>query len=378
MMQFCPSEELFNFSDPCIRQAWSSFLPVILVFIICLAKIPIQIPIPDRLNFIPFSSFLNLNDAVALDAVAEKMRRAADGEILEDVDVISKDAKPSFWRTFLLCTVALIETLAWIAYGSFRIIISQKQDDPKAFDTTLVLPFILALPWIYALFRPLLKPPLTPPYDLFVLYLAHLVMGVIMLGAVLFNHLSYDESLPETWGLVGLVGNLALLILGLVLIVSARMAVPPKGVNPDDVVCTSFAIHGLYQCTYLLLRAQGKTVSPEDYTTLWGWITFSWVYPLVKKGTNTTLSEKDVWDLSPTMQSRPLFVQFGRTTDGKRGLLGKLWTANGFDILMDFVLTIASVLFNYTGPFFLKSVLLSLIWSLCLIADDYLMVTGRF
>ena len=79
------------------------------------------------------------------------------------------------------------------------------------------------------------------------------------------------------------------------------------------------------------------------------------------------------------MQSRPLFVQFGRTTDGKKGLLGKLWAANGFDILMDFVLTIASVLFNYTGPFFLKSALLSLIWSLCSVADDYLMVlTGRF
>jgi hypothetical protein len=25
------------------------------------------------------------------------------------------------------------------------------------------------------------------------------------------------------------------------------------------------------------------TVSLEDYTTLWGWITFSWVWPLVKR-----------------------------------------------------------------------------------------------
>jgi hypothetical protein len=28
---------------------------------------------------------------------------------------------------------------------------------------------------------------------------------------------------------------------------------------------------------------QGKSVSPEDYTTLWGWITFSWVWPLVER-----------------------------------------------------------------------------------------------
>ncbi len=28
---------------------------------------------------------------------------------------------------------------------------------------------------------------------------------------------------------------------------------------------------------------QGLSVSPEDYTTLWGWVTFSWVWPLVKR-----------------------------------------------------------------------------------------------
>ena len=237
IMHICPSPaHPFNFSDPCIRQAWSSFLPLILVFVICLVNISIKIPIPDRLNLTGFNPFLNLNDAVALDAVAEKMTRPASGESFLDDEGVSKVAKPPFWRTFLLCIVALLETLAWIAYGSFRVIMSQKQDDP---EPALILPFILALPWLYALFRPLFKPPLTPPYDLFVLYLAHLAMGVIMLGAVLFNHTSYDVPLPDTWALVGLVGNLLLLIIGLVLIVSVRMAIPPKGVNPDDIVCTS-------------------------------------------------------------------------------------------------------------------------------------------
>jgi hypothetical protein len=28
---------------------------------------------------------------------------------------------------------------------------------------------------------------------------------------------------------------------------------------------------------------QGLSVSPEDYTTLWGWVTFSWVWPLVRR-----------------------------------------------------------------------------------------------
>ncbi len=28
---------------------------------------------------------------------------------------------------------------------------------------------------------------------------------------------------------------------------------------------------------------QGLSVSPEDYTSLWGWVTFSWVWPLVRR-----------------------------------------------------------------------------------------------
>ena len=28
---------------------------------------------------------------------------------------------------------------------------------------------------------------------------------------------------------------------------------------------------------------QGVSMSPEDYTTLFEWITFTWVYPLIKR-----------------------------------------------------------------------------------------------
>lgn len=57
----------------------------------------------------------------------------------------------------------------------------------------------------------------------------------------------------------------------------------------------------------------GITVSAEDYTILWNWISFAWVYPLIKKGTKETLGENDVWSLSPSMSSRPLFVKFVNT-----------------------------------------------------------------
>lgn len=84
-------------------------------------------------------------------------------------------------------------------------------------------------------------------------------------------------------------------------------------------------------------------------------MTFSWVYPLIKLGTATTLHEKDVWELSPTFQSRPVFIQFGRTP--RRTLQRQIWAANSLDVILDFTLMYVSVILSYAGPFFLKRIL---------------------
>ena len=142
-------------------------------------------------------------------------------------------------------------------------------------------------------------------------------------------------------------------------------------------------------------------MTPEDYTSLWGWITFNWVYPLVQQvsfidvrhfladcllqGRDTTLNEDDVWNMSPTMQSRPVFVKFsslqyvllafpfsvltcnkaGRHSFANFGRPTHWTSCMPFLIYplrqlmkpstsLDFMLTFVSVVFNYGGPFFLK------------------------
>jgi hypothetical protein len=107
-----------------------------------------------------------------------------------------------------------------------------------------------------------------------------------------------------------------------------------------------------------VLRPQGKTVSPEDYTSLWGWVSFTWVKPLIDRGTYETLNEGDVWNLSPTMQARPVYLKFSSCK--RKTLLRWLWAANSLDLILDFVLTYVSIVFNYLGPFFLKRILDSL------------------
>ena len=76
--------------------------------------------------------------------------------------------------------------------------------------------------------------------------------------------------------------------------------------------------------------------------------------PLLNNGTYNTLNEEDVWALSPSMQAKPLHLKFSRTT-GR--LFSRLWRANSLDLVLDFVLTYLSVVFNYASPFFLKRIL---------------------
>lgn len=58
------------------------------------------------------------------------------------------------------------------------------------------------------------------------------------------------------------------------------------------------------------------------------------------------------------MQARPVYKKFSSVK--KPTLLRWLWTANSLDLILDFVLTYVSVIFNYLGPFFLKRILDSL------------------
>ncbi|KAJ7256243.1 hypothetical protein C8J57DRAFT_1235627 [Mycena rebaudengoi] len=117
--------------------------------------------------------------------------------------------------------------------------------------------------------------------------------------------------------LVGLLLNLVVLCGLVIVIMGMLMALPPYLVKKQDI---------------------GWSVSPEDYTSLWGWVSFRWIYPLVQRGRNVTLNETDVWNLSPNVQSRPVLIKF-------------------VTMPLDFIGTLLSILFSYAAPFFLKHIL---------------------
>ena len=51
-------------------------------------------------------------------------------------------------------------------------------------------------------------------------------------------------------------------------------------------------------------------VSPEDYTSLWQWLNFGWIYPVIAKGSSKVLADTDVWDMSPTITTKAVFLKF--------------------------------------------------------------------
>lgn len=112
------------------------------------------------------------------------------------------------------------------------------------------------------------------------------------------------------------------------------------------------------------IRARnGVAVCPQDYTTLWKWITFAWMTPVTKQ---TELSkEEDIWNLPPSIATRAVYSKYSEIgksfyPDGKITLsrfFWHWWRANSLDIIVEFIFSFAGVFLDFSGPLFLKLIL---------------------
>ncbi|KAG7443764.1 multidrug resistance-associated ABC transporter [Guyanagaster necrorhizus] len=323
-MGLCRDSGPLALQDACIRGSWSVLIPTTLVITFCIFSIPIKVPakIQTFINDIqaPLQTFLPLHEAEALDLDD----KGPGGEI--EVDYVVP-----LWRTVVFALLGLVEALSWLGDGSYRL--AMNPQDPWSG----IQPLLMALTWLYTVVVPVARPSPTPPFDLFTLYLVHFLSGIILLGGSLYETSVYDLPLPPATLISAYSINLVIVLLVLGVVVSMPLDLPSRQVDKKSI---------------------GTTVSPEDYTTLFGWLTFSWVYPLVNNGRYNTLNDADVWNLSPSFQSRPLFIKFSSVT--RSSLLRKIWASNSLDIILDAFFTILSVIFNYTTPFFLNRILASI------------------
>ncbi|KAF9459383.1 multidrug resistance-associated ABC transporter [Collybia nuda] len=329
VVELCSDSGPFDFRDPCVRSSWSAIIPATFVVLLCFFSLPVPRPLRKLFGIIksPFEQYLTLHEAEALD-----LDSSAEDKVVADEDVgVTRIEVPNvvpLWRAVVFAFLGLLETLCWMSYGSFRFI----NDSNNVWGGLQA--FLIAGAWLYTVLRPIVRPTATPPFDLFAVYCVQLMAGVLLVGGFLFDYSVAGVPLPPTIVIFALSANLVILAALLMVVLNMPLAIPSNRVKKEDI---------------------GRIVSPEDYATLFNWFTFNWVYPLVRLGRNTTLAENDVWRLSPTMQSRPVFIRFVALQ--RYTLLWRLWVANSLDLMLDFSLTFVSVICNYTMPFFLKRIL---------------------
>ncbi|KAI0332220.1 multidrug resistance-associated ABC transporter [Cubamyces sp. BRFM 1775] len=315
IMTICDGTSVTSLYDPCVRSFWAAVLPFALVVLLLVSVIP---PIPALLRVLkkPFENYLPLSEAEAL------LYGEDDGDEGEE----SKDLVP-LWRTLVLSTLSLVECLLWVGVGCYSLV--NDSDDLWNGGGDL----LIAVSWFYAALRPIVRPTATVPIDLFLLFGLHILLGLFILCGHVYDYYAHVIAFPPPSVVVMASAALFVGLAGFAIVASMPARIPSGRIKREDI---------------------GKSVSPEDYTTAWGWMSFRWVTPLVDRGSHDTLNEADIWSLSPTMRARPLHIKFSRST-GK--LVKRLWRANSLDLVMDFILTYASIVFNYAGPFFLKRIL---------------------
>ena len=228
------SSEIWHLDLACARSFWGALVPAAFVFLLSV----VAIPLPTRLSNLmrpikePFTPFLTLQEAEALDAAAIADSKASLGEVGQgDTDSVAEHVESRhFWKSLLLSWFALIETLVWLGVASFSII--QNERDP----VYIISPFVLALTWLFATVRPTVRPKLTPPYDLFTLYLIHAVFELVSLSAFAYNHRAYGTSLPPSLILTAHILNLCVLFILIAIVLSMPLSVPSRMVEKAKIV----------------------------------------------------------------------------------------------------------------------------------------------
>lgn len=217
-MAVCHGASLLSLSDPCVRQFWTSLVPAVLVAIFCV----FHIPVPAQAKKIsvaiqaPFRNFLPLAEAEALDS----------GDAVEEPEASHQHG----WTTLFISSLSLLETLAWLGIGSYALAV-----DPSAI-WNYILPLLLAVSWLYAALRITLKPAVTPPFDLFILFTLQFIFSLVSISGIFYDYYISSRPVPSTWVLVGQAFNLATVSLLLGVVLRMPLAIPSKRIDPTEIV----------------------------------------------------------------------------------------------------------------------------------------------
>ncbi|GAA5886210.1 hypothetical protein JCM16303_004461 [Sporobolomyces ruberrimus] len=200
----------------------------------------------------------------------------------------------------------------------------------------------------------------------FTFYLVHLILTSFHLITLSLHH---RERTPIDLGLT--IGHLFLI--GMVLTVALRMplssstsstnsyeTLPTTDSTPSVPTRVETGNSSTEEQQEPLLDSESKVTlpSPEPHVSLFEWISFSWISPLIKQGQVKKMGYGDVWSLPREMSSRGI----RETSPGERfkRLIPQIFFNNSQDLVLSLVLGLVSSFLSYCSPYFLKQILQSL------------------
>lgn len=221
MREICGGASPWDFSSRCIRDSYFSLVPVIVVLVAIRVTVVPNPPFAKRVLKVlasPFQPFLTLPEAEALLVQDEKAE-------------VHHPAKPTpVWPTAVLSLAGLVGTLVWIALGSYLAVVERVGLWENA------MPFLVAISWLYACCRPILKPTATPPYDLFVLYITRVILDILVFWGVIYDKEIYGIPLPSPFIVSALVVNIVAGVTSLATVLSMPLDIPSTRVDPAEIV----------------------------------------------------------------------------------------------------------------------------------------------
>lgn len=264
----CTEKNLFDISDACVQSFWTAFAPALLIVIFSSASLAPSL-LPTR----------SVHDPIPAPFRPEEAEARATPENGDSDD----DTRPTRlilrWRLPFLIFVTLLQALAWITLGIYHSVSDEDNSGIAIFSV------LTGITWLCIASRSVLCRKPTAYVHLFILYATHLVIGVVR-TVVLVSHLHTAHSAaPEG---IWMSFNLAMVATGFAITSRMPLKFP-----------SSAALQELY-----------VKRSPEDHASIFEWATYSWLYPLIKRGNTFEMKPEDVWSLAPSMQSRPIFTKF--------------------------------------------------------------------
>jgi hypothetical protein len=249
-----------SWTDPCTRSYVQSLPPFILILLVLGLSIPLTVPRAIR-GFArvvkrPFTRFLPLAEA---EALLQADTSPTGGE--PSVEIASKPKVP-LWRTICMSGLALVESILWLIIASYRVVASAGSPEHDA-----IAPFLIFLSWLPAVIIPVVRPTLTPPFDLFAFYLLQLVTGIFRFGAIWYDRDTLGIP-ANVWDVVASAANLAVLLCLLLVVLRMPLEVPSDKIDQEKIVCLTFCFRK-YPNT-ITSMSSGQRSQPRRLYTVMG------------------------------------------------------------------------------------------------------------